>query len=188
MLSIFYRLTAGNEKVILQSHHSRSEVVKNQGRKFVCRPEYYCSLLRRYHYGRHPEAREWYHQWVYFRPPRTGIGYGLTGRQYLPIRVSFWRMTHQPHFSDLLGQIVNAGQEGRALFGAAGDKSAWQLLLRRMEATSRSLHHRWIIRYAKACRVHQRSLADPTNFDVASVLSFARRVASVTSFPPAVRD
>lgn len=21
-----------------------------------------------HHYGRHPDAKEWYHQWVYFRP------------------------------------------------------------------------------------------------------------------------
>ncbi|RRF74932.1 hypothetical protein EAO30_16095 [Klebsiella pneumoniae] len=21
-----------------------------------------------HHYGRHPDASEWYHQWVYFRP------------------------------------------------------------------------------------------------------------------------
>ncbi len=45
-------------------------IVKNRGREFVCRPG---DILlfppgEIHHYGRHPEAHEWYHQWVYFRP------------------------------------------------------------------------------------------------------------------------
>lgn len=66
----FYRPTTGNEGLYSQSHHTRPGVVKNQGREFVCRPG---DILlfppgEIHHYGRHPEAREWYHQWVYFRP------------------------------------------------------------------------------------------------------------------------
>ncbi|MFO6485380.1 AraC family ligand binding domain-containing protein [Escherichia coli] len=74
-----------------------------------------------HHYGRHPEAREWYHQWVLVPRAPTGIN-GLTGRQYLPIRGSSPDEAHQPHFSDLFGRISSA-RTGRALFGAAGDKS-----------------------------------------------------------------
>ena len=59
---------------------------------------------------------------TFVRAP-TGMN-GLTGRQYLPIRVSFLDEARQPHFSDLFGQIINAGQGEGALFGAAGDKSA----------------------------------------------------------------
>ena len=45
-------------------------VIKNGDRTFVCRPG---DILlfppgEIHHYGRHPDAREWYHQWVYFRP------------------------------------------------------------------------------------------------------------------------
>ena len=25
-------------------------------------------VINNHHYGRHPDASEWYHQWVYFRP------------------------------------------------------------------------------------------------------------------------
>jgi AraC family transcriptional regulator of arabinose operon len=45
-------------------------VINNQGKQFVCRPG---DILlfppgEIHHYGRHPDASEWYHQWVYFRP------------------------------------------------------------------------------------------------------------------------
>lgn len=45
-------------------------VINNHGEQFVCRPG--DMLLfppgEIHHYGRHPDASEWYHQWVYFRP------------------------------------------------------------------------------------------------------------------------
>ena len=45
-------------------------VIKNGDRQFICRPG--DMLLfppgEIHHYGRHPDAKEWYHQWVYFRP------------------------------------------------------------------------------------------------------------------------
>ena len=45
-------------------------VVKNGDQQFICRPG--DMLLfppgEIHHYGRHPDAKEWYHQWVYFRP------------------------------------------------------------------------------------------------------------------------
>ncbi|VEB93239.1 arabinose operon regulatory protein [Citrobacter koseri] len=45
-------------------------VINNHGKQFVCRPG---DILlfppgEVHHYGRHPNASEWYHQWVYFRP------------------------------------------------------------------------------------------------------------------------
>lgn len=45
-------------------------MINNHGEQFVCRPG--DMLLfppgEIHHYGRHPDASEWYHQWVYFRP------------------------------------------------------------------------------------------------------------------------
>ncbi|MCS6036294.1 AraC family ligand binding domain-containing protein [Klebsiella pneumoniae subsp. pneumoniae] len=42
-----------------------------QPRRTVCLPAgRYAAVPAReiHHYGRHPDASEWYHQWVYFRP------------------------------------------------------------------------------------------------------------------------
>lgn len=59
---------------------------------------------------------------TFVRAP-TGMN-GLTGRQYLPIRVSFARMKRTSRISaTCLGKSLTPGK-GRALFGAAGDKSA----------------------------------------------------------------
>ncbi len=69
-LDFFIDRPLGIERLYSQSHHSRSGGGEKSGREFVCRPG---DILlfppgEIHHYGRHPEAREWYHQWVYFRP------------------------------------------------------------------------------------------------------------------------
>ncbi len=59
---------------------------------------------------------------TFVRAP-TGMN-GLTGSQYLPIRVSFARMKRTSRISaTCLGKSLTPGK-GRALFGIAGDKSA----------------------------------------------------------------
>ncbi|MCU8652199.1 arabinose operon transcriptional regulator AraC, partial [Escherichia coli] len=45
-------------------------IINNRDQQFICRPG---DILlfppgEIHHYGRHPGACEWYHQWVYFRP------------------------------------------------------------------------------------------------------------------------
>lgn len=100
-------------------------IVKNQGREFVCRPG---DILlfppgEIHHYGRHPEAHEWYHQWVYFRPraywhewvnwPSIFANTGFFRRMKRTSRIS----------ATCLGKSLMP-DKGRALFGIAGDKSA----------------------------------------------------------------
>lgn len=118
-------------------------VVKNQGREFVCRPG---DILlfppgEIHHYGRHPEAREWYlHQWVYFRRAPTGMN-GLTGRQYLPIRGSFARMKRTSRISaTCLGKSLTPGKGKGRYSELLAINLLEQLLLRRMEAINESLH------------------------------------------------
>ncbi len=68
-------------------------VINNQGKQFVCRPG---DILlfppgEIHHYGRHPDASEWYHQWVYFRP-RAYWQEWLTRQPFLPRPVFSARM------------------------------------------------------------------------------------------------
>ena len=78
-LDFFIDRPLGMKGYILNLTIRGQGVVKNQGREFVCRPG---DILlfppgEIHHYGRHPEAREWYHQWVF--------------RQQLGISVLSWR-------------------------------------------------------------------------------------------------
>ncbi len=70
-LDFFYRPTTGNEGLYSQSHHTRpggGEKIRDENLS-ADRVIFCCSRQGEiHHYGRHPEAREWYHQWVYFRP------------------------------------------------------------------------------------------------------------------------
>ena len=89
-------------------------VVKNGDQQFICRPG--DMLLfppgEIHHYGRHPDAKEWYHQWVYFRPraywqewlswPAIFAHTGL----YRPDEA------HLAQFRELFAQIIEAGQAG----------------------------------------------------------------------------
>lgn len=86
-------------------------VINNQGKQFVCRPG---DILlfppgEVHHYGRHPDASEWYHQWVYFRP-RAYWQEWLTAGDFLHRLVFRPDEAHQPHFNELFGQIISAGQ------------------------------------------------------------------------------
>ncbi|MGQ7790553.1 AraC family ligand binding domain-containing protein [Shigella flexneri] len=163
-------------------------MVKNQGREFVCRPGdislfppgeiHHTVVIRRL-------ANGITSGFTFVRAP-TGMN-GLTGRQYLPIR-GFFRPdeAHQPYFSDLFGQIINAGQGEGRYSELLAINLLEQLLLRRMEAINEVLHPPMDNRVREACQYISDHLAD-SNFDrqrrtacllvaVASVTSFRQRL------------
>ena len=84
-LDFFIDRPLGMKGYILNLTIRGEGVINNHGEQFVCRPG--DMLLfppgEIHHYGRHPDASEWYHQWVYFRPPPTGTS-GSTGQRFLP--------------------------------------------------------------------------------------------------------
>lgn len=144
--------------------------MKNQGREFVCRPG---DILlfppgEIHHYGRHSEAHEWYHQWVYFRP--RAYWHEWLNWPSIFANTGFFRPdeAHQPHFSDLFGQIINAGQGEGRYSELLAINLLEQLLLRRMEAINESLHPPMDNRVREACQYISDHLAD-SNFDIASV-------------------
>ncbi len=112
----FYRSSVGHEGYILNLTIRGEGVINNNGEQFVCR---HGDILlfppgEIHHYGRHPDASEWYHQWVYFRP-RAYWQEWLTADNLCPDRIFRPDEARQPHFSELFGQIISAGQ-GRPLF------------------------------------------------------------------------
>ncbi len=118
----FYRPTAGNERLYSQSHHSRSGVVKNQGREFVCRPGDIL-LFRQERFITTVVIRRLANGitsgFTFVRAP-TGMN-GLTGRQYLPIRVSFARMKRTSRISaTCLGKSLTPGK------GKGAIRSCWR--------------------------------------------------------------
>ncbi len=124
-LDFFIDRPLGMKGYILNLTIRGQGVVKNQGREFVCRPgdillfppERFITtvVIRRL-------ANGITSGFTFVRAP-TGMN-GLTGRQYLPIRVSFARMKRTSRISaTCLGKSLTPGK-GRALFGIAGDKSA----------------------------------------------------------------
>ncbi len=127
-----------------------------------------CSRREIHHYGRHPEAREWYHQWVYFRP--RAYWHEWLNWPSIFANTGFFRPdeAHQPHFSDLFGQIINAGQGEGRYSELLAINLLEQLLLRRMEAINESLHPPMDNRVREACQYISDHPAD-SNFDIASV-------------------
>ncbi len=89
-LDFFIDRPLGMKGYILNLTIRGEGVINNQGKQFVCRPG---DILlfppgEIHHYGRHPDASEWYHQWVYFRP-RAYWQEWLTWPAILPRPVSF---------------------------------------------------------------------------------------------------
>ena len=169
-LDFFIDRPLGMKGYILNLTIRGQGVVKNQGREFVCRPG---DILlfppgEIHHYGRHPEAREWYHQWVYFRP--RAYWHEWLNWPSIFANTGFFRPdeAHQPHFSDLFGQIINAGQGEGRYSELLAINLLEQLLLRRMEAINESLHPPMDNRVREACQYISDHLAD-SNFDIASV-------------------
>ncbi len=145
-------------------------VVKNGDQQFICRPG--DMLLfppgEIHHYGRHPDAKEWYHQWVYFRPraywqewlswPAIFAHTGL----YRPDEA------HLAQFRELFAQIIEAGQAGGRYAELLAINLLEQVLLRRMEAINESLNPPLDNRVRDACQYISDHLAD-SQFDIASV-------------------
>ncbi len=119
---------------------------------FADRVIFCCSRREIHHYGRHPEAREWYHQWVYFRP--RAYWHEWLNWPSIFANTGFFRPdeAHQPHFSDLFGQIINAGQGEGRYSELLAINLLEQLLLRRMEAINESLHPPMDNRVREACQ------------------------------------
>lgn len=117
-LDFFIDRPLGMKGYILNLTIRGQGVVKNQGREFVCRPG---DILlfppgEIHHYGRYPEAREWYHQWVYFRPRAYW-------HEWLnwPIRGSFARMKRTSRISaTCLGKSLTPGK------GKGAIRSCWR--------------------------------------------------------------
>ncbi len=145
-------------------------VINNHGEQFVCLPG--DMLLfppgEIHHYGRHPDASEWYHQWVYFRPR------------------AYWHewLNWPTIFAQTMAFSVRMNSGRRALASCSARSSMpgrggrysellainllEQLLLRRMEAINESLHPPLDNRVRDACQYISDHLAD-SHFDIASV-------------------
>lgn len=69
-LDFFIDRPLGIKGYILNLTIRGSGIIKNKQQSFICQPG--DMLLfppgEIHHYGREPESKEWYHQWVYFRP------------------------------------------------------------------------------------------------------------------------
>lgn len=91
----------------------RGEVINNHGEQFVCRPGAAiccCSRPGNSYYGRHPDASEWYHQWVYFPPARLLARVAQLANDFAQTGFSGPDEQWQARFGELFGQIVDAGQ------------------------------------------------------------------------------
>ncbi len=145
-------------------------IIKNGDQQFVCRPG---DILlfppgEIHHYGRHPDAKEWYHQWVYFRPR----AYWQEWLSWPAIfaHTGFYRPdeVHLAQFRELFAQIIEAGQAGGRYAELLAINLLEQLLLRRMEAINESLNPPLDNRVRDACQYISDHLAD-SQFDIASV-------------------
>ncbi len=135
-LDFFHPPTAGNERLYSQSHHSRSggggirdENLSADRVIFCCsRQERFITtaVIRRL-------ANGITSGFTFVRAP-TGMN-GLTGRQYLPIRVSFARMKRTSRISaTCLGKSLTPGKGEGRYSELLAINLLEQLLLRRMEA------------------------------------------------------
>ncbi|WP_407224108.1 arabinose operon transcriptional regulator AraC [Enterobacter hormaechei] len=146
-------------------------VVKNGDQQFICRPG--DMLLfppgEIHHYGRHPDAKEWYHQWVYFRP-RAYWQEWLSWYFTIFAHTGLYRPdeAHLAQFRELFAQIIEAGQAGGRYAELLAINLLEQVLLRRMEAINESLNPPLDNRVRDACQYISDHLAD-SQFDIASV-------------------
>ncbi len=137
----------------------RGEGGDQQPRRTVCLPAgRYAAVPAReiHHYGRHPDASEWYHQWVYFRP--RAYWHEWLNWPTIFAQTGFFRPDEQwqARFGELFGQIVDAGQGAGRYSELLAINLLEQLLLRRMEAINESLHPPAGQPGARGLPVHQR--------------------------------
>ncbi len=169
-LDFFIDRPLGMKGYILNLTIRGEGVINNHGEQFVCRPG--DMLLfppgEIHHYGRHPDASEWYHQWVYFRP--RAYWHEWLNWPTIFAQTGFFRPDEQwqARFGELFGQIVDAGQGAGRYSELLAINLLEQLLLRRMEAINESLHPPLDNRVREACQYISDHLAD-SHFDIASV-------------------
>ncbi len=116
-LDFFIDRPLGMKGYILNLTIRGEGVINNNGEQFVCRLG---DILlfppgEIHHYGRHPDASEWYHQWVYFRP-RAYWQEWLTGRQSLPRQDFSARTRRASRISANCSGRSSAPGKGRPLF------------------------------------------------------------------------
>ena len=153
-LDFFIDRPLGMKGYILNLTIRGEGVINNHGEQFVCRPG--DMLLfppgEIHHYGRHPDASEWYHQWVYFRP--RAYWHEWLNWPTIFAQTGFFRPDEQwqARFGELFGQIVDAGQGAGRYSELLAINLLEQLLLRRMEAINESLHPPLDNRVRDACQ------------------------------------
>lgn len=165
-----YRPPAGYERLYPQPDDPRRGR-NQQPRRAVCLPAGRYAAVPAgeiHHYGRHPDASEWYHQWVYFRP--RAYWHEWLNWPTIFAQTGFFRPDEQwqARFGELFGQIVDAGQGAGRYSELLAINLLEQLLLRRMEAINESLHPPLDNRVRDACQYISDHLAD-SHFDIASV-------------------
>ncbi|MEL4015851.1 arabinose operon transcriptional regulator AraC [Dryocola clanedunensis] len=169
-LDFFIDRPLGMKGYILNLTVRGEGVINNQGKNYICRPG--DMLLfppgEVHHYGRSPESKEWYHQWVYFRP--RAYWQEWLNWESLFANTGFYRPddTHQEGFSQLFQQIIDAGQAEGRYAELLAINLLEQLLLRRMEALNASLQPPLDNRVRDACQFISDHLAD-SHFDIAGV-------------------
>lgn len=169
-LDFFIDRPLGMKGYILNLTVRGEGIINNQGKNYVCRPG--DMLLfppgEVHHYGRSPESREWYHQWVYFRPRAYWLEW--LNWESLFANTGFYRPDddHQEGFYQLFQQIIEAGQAQGRYAELLAINLLEQLLLRRMEALNASLNPPLDNRVRDACQFISDHLADG-HFDIASV-------------------
>ncbi|MGG5839795.1 arabinose operon transcriptional regulator AraC, partial [Huaxiibacter chinensis] len=168
-LDFFVDRPLGMKGYILNITVRGEGLIKNNDKQFVCRPG---DILlfppgEIHHYGRHPEAKEWYHQWVYFRP--RAYWHEWLAWPSIFAHTGFYRPdeAHQAQFRELFAQIIEAQAGGRYAELLAINLLE-QLLLRRMEAINASLNPPLDNRVRDACQYISDHLAD-SQFDIAGV-------------------
>ena len=116
-LDFFIDRPLGMKGYILNLTIRGQGVVKNQGREFVCRPGDILLFITTVVIRRLPNGIT--SGFTFVRAP-TGMN-GLTGRQYLPIRVSFARMKRTSRISaTCLGKSLTPGK------GKGAIRSCWR--------------------------------------------------------------
>lgn len=114
-----------------------------------------------HHYGRHPEAQAWHHQWVYFRP-RAYWNKWLTWPTQLG-EIGHYRpdAANMPIIAQLFREIVSVGQQRGHYQELLGINLLEQLLIRREEALNVSPYPPIDGRILSVCQYIAEHLADP---------------------------
>ncbi|MCS3432756.1 arabinose operon transcriptional regulator AraC [Klebsiella sp. BIGb0407] len=178
-LDFFIDRPLGIKGYILNLTIRGSGIIKNKEQSFICQPG--DMLLfppgEIHHYGREPESKEWYHQWVYFRP--RAYWQEWLNWTTLFSQTGFYRpdKNQLDDFYSFLLQIIDASQtEGRYTELLAINLME-QLLLRRMASLNMPHQPPLDSRVRDACHYISDHLTD-SHFDIASVAEHVHLSAS----------